>query len=244
MTAEGFGLTAALTGEVGVRTAIDVGPVNAALGPVRVQSGSQQVVELRHAALVNAGMRLAENRLDIEALELNDAKTTVTLDKKKNLNWADILEKAPGALVAPPVRADSATASPLNVQLARLSLNDLEVDIVDQSPPRPVRLHVARGFATLKDLSLDLNKAVPLEAGFVLRQGGRLDASGTVIPGKASGRLDVKLAGLSLKPFAPYVNQFARLNLHSGAASTRGKLVFAAGEVGAEAQFQRRLRGR
>ncbi|MHB1091706.1 DUF748 domain-containing protein [Thiobacillus sp.] len=238
VTAEGFGLTAALTGEVGARTAIDVGPVNAALGPVRVQSGSQQVVELRHAALVNAGMRLAENRLDIEALELNGAKTTVTLDKKKNLNWVDILKKAPGAPAAAPARTDTAKISPMDVQLARLSLDDLEVDIVDQSPPAPVRLDVAKGFVTLKNLSLDLDKVVPLEAGFALRQGGRFDASGTLIPGKASGQLNVKLTGLSLKPFAPYVNQFAKLNLRSGAASTRGKLSFAQAKSGMKLDFR------
>ena len=237
LTAEGFGLTAALTGEVGATTAIDVGPVNAALGPLRLLSGSQQVAELGHAALVNAGMKLAENRLDIEALELNDAKTTITLDKKKQLNWADILQKAPGAPAAAPARADTATASPLNVQLARLSLNGLEVDIVDQSAPRPVKAQVAKGFVTLKDLSLDLNKAVSLEAGFALKQGGRLDASGTVIPEQVSGRLDLKLVGLSLKPFAPYVNQFARLNLHSGAASTRGKLMFESAKSGMRLTF-------
>lgn len=238
VTAEGFGLTAALTGEVGATTAIDVGPVNAALGPVRVQSGSQQVAELQHAALVNAGMRLAENRVDIEALELNGARTTVTLDKKKNLNWADILKKAPAAPAAAPARTGTATTAPIDVQLARLSLDDLEVDIVDESPPKPVKLDVAKGFVTLKDLSLDLDKAVSLEAGFTLRQGGRLDASGTVVPGKASGRLDLKLAGLSLQPFAPYVNQFARLNLRSGTASTRGKLAFAPAKSGIKLDFR------
>ena len=237
VTAEGFGLTAALKAELGATTDIDVGPVNAALGLVQVTSGTKPVATLQGAALVNAGMKLAENRLDIEALELNGAKTTVTLDKKKNLNWADILEKAPGARVAPPVKAESATASPLNVQLARLSLNGLEVDIVDQSPPKPVRVQVARGFVTLKDLSLDLDKAVPLEAGFTLRQGGRLDASGTVVPGQASGRLDLKLAGLSLQPLAAYVNQFARLNLRSGTASTRGKLRFEQAKRGMKLDF-------
>ncbi|MGE5319772.1 MAG: DUF748 domain-containing protein [Hyphomicrobiaceae bacterium] len=238
VTAEGFGLTAALTGEVGAATAIDVGPVNAALGPIRVQSGSQQVAELQHAALVNAGMRLAKNRLDIEALELNGARTTVALDKKRNLNWADILKKAAGAPAAAPERLVTKAVAPLDVQLARLSLNDLEVDVVDQSPPKPVSLQVAKGFVTLKDLSFDLDKAVPLEAGFMLRQGGRLEASGMVVPGKASGSLDLKLAGLSLKPFAPYVNQFARLNLRSGEASSRGKLLFARAKPGMKLDFR------
>jgi uncharacterized protein involved in outer membrane biogenesis len=237
--AAGFGLTAALTGEVGATTAIEVGPVNAALGPVVVRSGQETVAELQRAALINAGVGLAENRMTIEAVELNGVRTTVTLDKQKTLNWADFLTKAPGAPEAAPASPGTETAAPMDVQLARLSLDGIEVGFVDQSPPKPVRLDLVEGFVILKDLSLDMVKAVPLkelsaqrrgdvplEAGFSLKQGGRFDARGTVAPGDRSGALDVKLAGLSLKPFAPYVNQFAKLNLRSGAASTRGKLTF------------------
>jgi len=238
VTAEGFGLTAALTGEVGATAAIDVGPVNAALGPVRVLSGAQPVAELQRAALVNAQLKLAEKQLAIEAIELSGAKTTVSLDKQKTLNWADILKKAPGAPAAAPAKADTAAASPMDVRLARLGLDGVEIGIVDQSPGVPVRLDVAKGFVTLKDLSLDMDKAIPLEAGFALKQGGRFDASGMTIPGKASGKLDLKLAGLSLKPFAPYVNQFAKLNLRSGAASTRGKLSFAQAKSGMKLDFR------
>lgn len=237
VTAEGFGLTAALSGEVGAMPVIEVGPVTAALGPILVQSGSRQVAELQRAALVNARFKLTGKRLIIEAVELSGAKTSVALDRHKTLNWADILKKAPGAPETPPAQAETATASPMEVQLARLSLDDVEVDIVDQSPLAPVRLIVAKGFVTLKDLSLDMNKAVPLEAGFVLKQGGNFSASGTVIPGKASGRLDLKLVGLSLQPFAPYVNQFARLNLHSGTASTRGKLAFVQAKSGMKLDY-------
>lgn len=237
MDAEGFGLTAALTGEVGARTEIEVGPVNAAMGPIRVRSGSQQVAELQRAALINAGLNLAENRLVIEALELSGAKTTVALDKNKKLNWTAILQKASGAPAAAPAREETASASAMDVRLARLSLDGVEVGVVDQSTAAPVRLDVAQGFVTLKDVSLDLSQAVPLEAGFALRQGGRLNASGSVIPDKVSGRLALRLKGLSLKPFAPYVNQFARLNLHSGTASTRGKLAFEQAKSGMKLSF-------
>ncbi len=238
VTAERFGLTAALTGEVGATVAIDVGPVNAALGPIRVQSGAQPVAELQRAALVNGQLKLAENQLAIEAIELSGAKTSVSLDKRKALNWAGILEKAPGAPAAAPAKSDSPSASPMDVRLARLGLDGIEVGIVDQSPNEPVRLDLAKGFVTLKGLSLNLDKPIPLEAGFVLKQGGRFDASGTLIPGKASGALDLRLASLSLKPFAPYVNQVARLNLRSGVASTRGKLSFAQAKSGMKLDFR------
>ena len=235
--AAGFGLTAALAGEVGATAAVEVGPVNAALGPVQVRSGEETVAELQRAALVNAGLKLAERRLVVEAVELGGAKTRVALDANKRLNWADILKKVPGAAAPAPVAPQPEGAAPFDVRVARLSVDGIEVGVVDESPPKPVRLDVAEGFVTLRDLSLDLERAVPLEAGFALRQGGRFAANGSVVPGSTSGALDLRLAGLSLKPFAPYVNQFARLNLHSGAASTRGKLAFERAKSGMKLRF-------
>ena len=237
VTAQGFELTAALTGELGETTAIAVGSVNAALGPVKVQSGSQQVAALQRVALVNAGLNLADKRVDIDAVELSGVITRVELDQRKALNWTNIFKKAAGAPMARPATKETEAASPMKVQLARLSLDGLEVDIVDQSLKTPVMLDVAKGFVILKNLSLDLNKAVPLDAGFSLEQGGRFTASGSVVPGKSSGKLNLKLNGLSLKPFAPYVNQVAKLNLRSGAASTQGRLIFSAAQAGMKLDY-------
>ncbi len=226
VTAEGFGLTASLTGEVGATTDFTVGPVYAALGPVKLQSGSQQVASLQRAALVNAGFKLADKQLDIEAVELSGVNTIVSLDKRKKLNWTEILKKAAGAPAADSSKPVAKADTPLDVKLARLAVDGIEVGIVDQSPNKSVRLDVAKGFVTLKNISLDMSKAVPLDAGFSLRQGGRLTASGSVVPAKSSGKLNLNLAGLSLKTFAPYVNEIAKLNLRSGAASTHGRLSF------------------
>ncbi len=236
VSATGFGLSAALAGEVGARTALVLGPVNAALGPVQVQSGTREVASLARAALINANLKLAEQQLEIEAVELSGARTEVRLDQNRQVNWNAILRKSPGAAAPAPTTAPEA-AQPLTLSLARFVLDDVAVGVIDESTTKPVRLDLTQGRVALRDLSLDLNKPVPLEAAFALKQGGRFSASGSVTPGKTQGRLDLKLAGLALKPFAPYVNQFARLDLQSGAASTRGKLVFAPGKAGTRVDF-------
>jgi outer membrane protein OmpA-like peptidoglycan-associated protein len=245
VSASGFGMTTALVGEVGDKPAIEVGPLNAALGPVRVLSGEQEAAVLQRAVLLNANLKLAENRLVIDAVELNGLRTSVVLDKDKTLNWNEILKAAPGVPAPTPAPARTAAVKPaaadkpgLDVQLARFSLDGLEVGIVDRSNGEPVQLDLVKGFVTLKSLGLDMNRAVPVEAGFGLRQGGTFNAGGTVIPGKASGKLEIKLAALSLKPFTPYVNRFAKLHLHSGAASTRGRLLFARAETGMKVEFK------
>lgn len=239
VSAEGFGLTAALAGEVGATPVLVVGPVNAALGPVRVQSGAREVASLAQAALVNANLKLAEQQLEIEAVDLKGARTEVRLDKNKQLNWADILKKAPGATAsaAPATQKTATSASPFTMKLARFALDGVELGIVDESSAQPVRLDLTQGRLALRALSLDLDQPVPVEAGFALKQGGRFSAQGKVSPGKAQGTLTLNLAALSLKPFAPYVNQFARLNLQSGAASTRGKLAFAPGKAGTRIDY-------
>ncbi len=242
VSADGFGLTATLAGEIGARPAIEVGPVNAALGPVRVLSDAREAAALQRATLVNAKLKLAENRLVIDAVELNGMRTSVVLGKNKTLNWTEILKAAPGASApapAEPAAVKSATADKpgMDVQLARFRLDGIEVGIEDQSTDAPVKLDVTQGFVTMKNLSLDMNKTVPMEAGFSLKQGGNFNTGGTIAPGKASGKLDIKLTTLSLKPFTPYVNRFAKLHLNSGAASTHGMLSFARAERGMRVDF-------
>jgi len=242
VTAAGFAMTAALSGEAGAKTEIEVGPVNAALGPVRVLSGTGEAAVLQRAALVDAKLSLAANRLAIEAVELSGLRTAVILSKDKTLNWAEILKKAPDAPV--PAPAKRAAVNPaagdkpgMDVQLARFSLDGIEVGIADRSAGEPVVLDITRGFARAKDLSLDLNRAVPIQAGFGVKQGGSFSAGGTIVPAKASGRLDLKLTGFALKPFDPYVNRFAKLDLNSGTVSTSGKLAFARAEKGTKVDF-------
>jgi uncharacterized protein involved in outer membrane biogenesis len=243
-------LSAALSVEVASAPMIEVKPLNLSLGPVQMRSGSRTVAELKRAALVNAKLLPSQNRMDVEAVELSGAKTTLSLEKDGQLNWNAILQKAPGAPPAPAAapaktKAIAAGKPPMDLHLARLSLDGIEVGIVDHSPAVPVRLDLERGFVAiqdirfdmdpavpLKNLQLDMDHAVPLKAGFALRQGGRVDASGRVIPGKATGKLDVKAANVSLRPFAPYVNRFARLELRSGAASSRGSLSLARAKTG------------
>jgi len=229
--ASGFELNARLDGEVGEKPLIVVGPVNAGLGPVKVFSGTENAAQLDQVRLVNANFALADNNLSIEAVELSRAKTAVMLDKNKQINWNAILTKhsnAPATQSAS--NAPSATGPGMNLNLGKLSIDGIEVAVTDESTPTPVKLDIVNGRAQVRDISLDLNKPLPVEAGLSIKQGGSFKASGNVIPGKSSGKLNLKLAGLSFKPFAPYVNQFARLKLQSGALSSSGRLNFAKGK--------------
>lgn len=233
-TAEWFGLNASMKAALGATTSLEVKLFNATTGPVRVLSGEKPIAELAHAGVSDATFSLPNSQLRVGGVELNGAKTTVSLDKDRVLNWSGILQKASGAPVAAPDQAKSndEQSAAMDMQVSRLSIDGIEVAIEDQSTRTPVKLDLAQGFVILKDLSLDMTRSVPLEAGFSLKQGGRFKASGTLVPGTASGRVAINLSGLSLDPFAPYVNQFAKLQLRAGTVATRGNLVVGQGQSG------------
>ncbi len=219
----GIDLTAAVAGKVGTAAALTVGPVKASLGPLELRSGDTPVATLAHAELDNARLALADKRLDIDALTLSGVATQVTREKDKTLNWARILQKATGAPAPQP-----AAKPALEVALARFALDGAEIGFTDLTAIRPVRLDLVDGFVKLSDLSLDLTRPLPLEAGFAVKQGGRFDATGMLAPAPLKGDLKLKLAGLSLQPFAPYLNTIVRLNLNRGTANTSGKLKLSA----------------
>jgi len=218
-----FDLSAAVAGEIGATPALNVGPVNASLGPVELRSGDASVATLARVALDNARLALADKRLDIDALTLSGAAAQVVMEKDKTLNWARILQKAPGAPVSAPA-PKAAAAPPLQLALAHFTLDGVNVGFVDQTPITPVKLDLVDGFVKAHDLSLDLTRPLPLEAGFAIKQGGRFDASGKLAPAPLQGEVKLKLAGLALKPFAPYLNTIVRLSLNKGTAGVAGNL--------------------
>ena len=197
------------------------------------------------ATLARLQVKGGEFDLDAHAASMQEVllsglRTQVVRTAGQPLNWQEMLKQA---RVAPPVSERAvvklAAGAERNWTLAlqRLALEDAGVHVEDRDAGAPVLLDIERGLLEAREVTLDMARAIPLKASFQVRQGGRFEAAGRVIPKQSSGKLDLKLVGLSLKPFAPYVNRFARLNLHSGAASTRGKLAFAQAKSGMKLDY-------
>ncbi|NML44791.1 DUF748 domain-containing protein [Ramlibacter sp. G-1-2-2] len=228
VAAEAMDLHATLSGDVGTTLSLALGPVNATVGPVQLSSAGEPVAQLQRVELKDLRVQLPEQKIRAESLALAGARATIKLDAKQRINWADILELRPGESRAVQIQA----SAPPDLEVARVSAQDVELRIEDASTAQPVVLELAEGRLATQNVRLDPSRAFPLEAAFAVRPGGRIDVRGSVVPGQPSGKLELRLAGLPLKPFAPYVNRFARLKLESGSANLDGKLAFGPGKAG------------
>ncbi len=216
---------------------------NSELGGLKVTSALQvePVATLASLEVTGGEFDLDARAASIGTVVLSGLRTRVERSDGQPLNWQTMLKPvrtAPPASERAVARLAVEAERNWTLALQRLALEDAAVRIEDRAKGTPVLLDIDQGKLEARMLSLDMTRAVPLKASFRVRQGGRFHASGSIVPGKPSGRLDIGLEELSLKPFAPYVNRFARLYLHSGAASSRGKLVFAPGKPDMKVEFK------
>jgi hypothetical protein len=182
------------------------------------------VATLKQIALTQGDIGIDKQQVAIESIVLSGLNTEVIQSKQGALNWQTLLEnKAPKASPSKP-SASKQAPSDWTVNLGKLALNQSQLHIEDQTPSQPVLLDLEKIGLELHNTSLNLNKPVPVTASFSVKQGGQFNTQGTLTPIPFKSSLNLKLNNLAFSPFAPYINQYAKLTLASGAASVTGKV--------------------
>jgi uncharacterized protein involved in outer membrane biogenesis len=179
----------------------------AAIGRLAVHLGSLDFLK-RHA-VVNS-VRVEKPELDLTRL------------KDGRLNLLAAVPTAPAA--APAAAKAESSAPPFAFSIADIALADGKLRFVDHTPDQPVRLaldNIALNVAGLGDAPEA--KASMKFAGDV-KDGGKLGYQGALglAPPHTEGALEV--AGLRLRAFAPYVEQFLSVAVTGGTLSTKGRL--------------------
>lgn len=191
-----------------------------------VQSDKKTAAQLAKLALSHAQLALDQQKIDIAAIQLQGLKTTVIRQADQRLNWQAILSPASGSHTATAKASTQAEApaKPWSYAVKRLALQQADIHIEDQSTPTPVVLDVVDASVEASDLSQNMARLLPVKAGFKVKQGGQFNLQGKLAAAPFKTELQCTLTELALKPFAPYIQQAALLQLENGSASLQGKL--------------------
>lgn len=209
------------------------------LGPFALKSAlyPQPAATMAKLDLHGGEISLKDNTVKLQAIILSGLQAQILREANKPLNWQALLEPA----IAPKSgQADSSktpAATDWKLALDRIALENGAVHFEDKSTGSPVLLDIQNAALELHGASQDLAKPVPVNAQFKVKQGGQFDAIGNLTLAPLKGDLKVKLSALSLKPFAPYINQVALLQLTDGSTNIGGKLTFKS-EKALSTQFQ------
>lgn len=175
--------------------------------------------------LIEGEISLADQKIGAQSIKLSGFKTQIIKEANKPVNWQSILEAVPSTPTKASAASNKQNKKPdWAVSLKKLALDNANLHVEDRSLNTPVILDIEKVALEIHDASLDLSQPLPVKAAFQVKQGGQFATQGKLTPSPLKADLNVKLTQLMLKPFGPYISQFAFLKLNGGTAGISGKL--------------------
>ncbi|MFV1922759.1 MAG: DUF748 domain-containing protein [Methylotenera sp.] len=212
------------------------------------QNDIEPIATLDKIAITDGQIGLADKTIKVGSILLSGLKTSVINNADNSLNWVALLDSK-DATASPSVvitQQKKASTQPLDVtakntedssesednkasvawsfNVPSVALNQANIHIKDNSAPSAIVMDVQDASIELNNVSSDMTKPLPLKAAFTVKQGGQLSVNGNLRPTPLKADLRLQLSKLSLKPFAPYVSQFALLRLNTGSVDVSGQL--------------------
>ena len=217
-----------------------IGGFDAELAALSLQAVGQPqpAARLARIALSGGEVSVDERRVRAAALDLSGLQTQLVVNPDKSMNWQALLQAATPPASTSPATARSQGGPGWKLALDRLRVDKAGVRFEDRSLPQPVAVDLQDALVELRGVSLDQARPMSVTARLPIRQGGQLDVSGKASALPVRGDLQLKLAGLQLKPYSPYVSQFVMANLTKGQAALDGRLSFRA-----DKEFSARFHG-
>ena len=189
------------------------------------------VATLDKLNLSEGEISLVNQKVNLQSILLSGLKTQVIKEANKPANWQSILKAVPSAPSKDSVETNSQSEKTnWALSLKKLALDNANLHVEDRSFNTPVIFDIEKAALEIQDSSLDLSQPMPVKAAFQVKQGGQLIAQGKLTPSPLKADLNIKLTQLMLKPFGPYISQFAFLKLNGGTTGISGKLLVKEGK--------------
>ncbi|MDT3778590.1 DUF748 domain-containing protein [Nitrospira sp. MA-1] len=171
---------------------------------------------------------LAKQDLRITSIQSRDARFTGWVGKDGVVNYHTLFS---------PVGSESQTApepetSPANswkMVVEDLALDNFTIDFEDRQPEDPVTLLLDMLHFHTSDVSMAMDRPLPIDLSFQLNETGKANLQGTLQIDPLEVALDLSLTEFALKPFQPYVAPFVQFEVGDGALMLRGKTHYQAG---------------
>lgn len=186
------------------------------VGPILVDLAEQHAEV--NAATVKGGAvnvkRNAQGKLDLMAA-IND---WVPAKKPADKNTPETIDEVP--------------AKPWTYAVNTIDLSGINANIQDQTVSPALNIGLNSIAVSTSGVTQDLSKTLPLKASLNVASGGSIAVNGDINPSTAATQMNIEVNALALKPAQPFIGQFAKLNLVSGAIYTKGKATYNAKEQG------------
>lgn len=191
------------------------------------EDGLDPVIVIPAVKVDGVDFDLAKQDLTVANVAVEQASWTAWLNPDGAVNYQELF--APGtssAATTPPASASPSRKEekPWTVLLKQISLKDHAVDFEDRSLQTPARVKIASLTAETHDVHIPLKDPLPLSIEMRINETGQIRVTGSVAPNPFQADLTLGLKDIAIRPFQPYFEKFARIDVLSGAVNVDGNL--------------------
>ncbi|EZP39874.1 hypothetical protein BW37_01986 [Janthinobacterium lividum] len=209
-------------GPSGMATVID--GAHFGLADFTMQRGGQTPFKLAQLGFIDGKIDLAAHTVHLGAVTASGAQIDLARNRQGEFAIAQKLPVFASSKAAP---AKDAPSAPWSTKVDKVELSKFGARFDDAGTGIKVNVQDAR--LSLQDVSNDMKQALPFELGVGLREGGLLTANGKFVPGTGAVDAQLNLKQLTLAPVQPLLAQHVKLKLAGGAVSGSGRLTTGGG---------------
>ena len=197
---------------------------------VREDGSLDPVITIPALNLGGVDVDLATHEVTIGNIAVERASFTAWLNPDGTDNFQQMF--APVDSVQPPPAASSDSAKskdekPWAVWLKEITLQDHAIDFEDRTLPTPAQIEVRALTVKTHDVRIPIKEAMPLEVAMQLNETGTIHVDGSVLPNPLHVDVSLVLKDIAIRPFQPYFEKFARVDVQSGAVNLGGTMQLA-----------------
>lgn len=198
------------------------------------EDDDEPLISIDRLRVADTTAKLDQGELTLGSLVLADAHLVCRREKDGTLNLVRAFVPPAGA--KGPVAEDTAalqgkqtpqtepTPGPLVVNLKKVNISGVTLDVEDRVPEEPVRLRLDEIVLSATDLSTAPGSTGRADLSLRWEQEGQLRAGGSVTIEPLALDLAVTMEQMDIRPFQPYLSQQAGLIVTRGVFSTEGRM--------------------
>lgn len=197
---------------------------------IREDGSLDPVITIPALNVEGLDVNLATHEVTVEDIAVERASFTAWLNPDGTVNYQQMF--APVDSVQPPPAAGGDSPKPKDekpwaVWLKEIRLSDHAIDFEDRTLPTPAQVEVRALIVKTRDVRIPIKEALPIEVGMQLNETGTIHVNGSVLPNPLRADIVLALKDIAIRPFQPYFEKFARIDVQSGAVNLDGTVHFA-----------------
>ena len=191
------------------------------------EAGLDPVIMIPAVKVEGVDFDLAKQDLTVANVAIEEASWTTWLNPDGTVNYQQMFAPVTSSPSASPPAGPSSPRKeekPWSVLVKQITLKDHVIHFEDRSLQTPAQIKIASLTAETSDVHIPLQGALPLSVAMQVNETGQIHVKGSVVPSPFQADLTLGLKEIAIRPFQPYVERFARIDVLSGAVNVDGQL--------------------